>query len=74
MMHLEYSAFCKISNEFSQYVTEKEYITMRLNVISRSFGPGSPSKEEEIIGILFGTNSLEEEELQLYRKARDVMP
>jgi len=70
MIHSEYLAFCKTSAEFKQYVTEKEYTAMRLNVISRSFGPGPPSREEEKNGI-FGTNSLMEE-LQLYKKEAGV--
>lgn len=71
MIHSEYSAFCKSSTEFKQYVTEKEYTAMRLNVITRSFGPGPPSKEEETIGF-FGTTHTLEDELQVYKKETGV--
>jgi hypothetical protein len=70
MMISEYNAFCKASEEFKENVGVEEYISMRLNVISRSFGPGPPGPEEEIVGI-HGVKTLKEE-FQLYKDETGV--
>jgi len=70
MMHSEYIAFCDVSSEFQTHMTREDYIAMRLNIISRSFGPGPAKNEEEIVGV-HGTNSLTEE-IELYKKEAGV--
>jgi len=47
MIISEYSAFCQVSANFKENVAMREYTAMRLNVMSRSFGPGAPGAEEE---------------------------
>ena len=70
MISAEYDAFCKVSQEFKSYSNANAYTAMRLNVISRSFGPGPPGLEEEIVGI-HGTKTLKEE-IMLYEKEAGV--
>jgi hypothetical protein len=48
MVRSEYSAFTFVSPTFRSQITEKQYQTMRVNVLSRSFGPGPPSSEEAL--------------------------
>lgn len=47
MIVSEYDAFCTVSKVFQEQISEMEYAIMRINVISRSFGPGPPGPEEE---------------------------
>ena len=70
MMVSEYNSFCEVSEEFNQHASIQEYFTMRLSVISRSFGPGPPDQEEELVGV-HGTINLEEE-LNLYKNEAGV--
>jgi len=70
MMHSEYVAFCEVSSEFQTYLTVEDYITMRLHVISRSFGPGPARNEEEMVGV-HDTHALPEE-IELYKKEAGV--
>ena len=74
MIESEYSAFCKVSPSFKSLIPEEDYIAMRLNVMSRSFGPGPPGPEEDrglthSKGVSY--NSLEEE-LAFYKKNAGV--
>lgn len=46
MIQSEYEAFVSVSDTFQAEVSEKEYVTMRLNVMSRSFGTGPPGPQE----------------------------
>jgi hypothetical protein len=48
MLRSEYSAFTHISPTFASQITEKQYQTMRVNVLSRSFGSGPPSPKEAL--------------------------
>ncbi len=43
MIKSEYKAFCEVSAVFKSNINEKEYTAMRINVMSRSFGPGTSS-------------------------------
>jgi len=70
MMSSEYDAFCLASEEFKRNVNMKDYLAMRLNVIARSFGPGRPGPEEEMVGV-HGTKTLEEE-MALYEDEAGV--
>ena len=74
MIESEYSAFCKVYPSFTSRIPEEEYFAMRLNVMSRSFGPGPPGPEERR-GQSFSKgvpyNSLEEE-LAFYKKEAGV--
>ena len=48
MMESEYNAFCAASTEFATNVPRgEEYYAARINVMSRSFGPGPPTRSEE---------------------------
>ena len=47
MVSSEYDAFCTVSKVFQEQISEMEYVIMRINVISRSFGPGPPGLEEQ---------------------------
>ena len=46
MIASEYQSFSSQSKEFAKYITKKEYMSMRICVISRSFGTGPPGQEE----------------------------
>jgi hypothetical protein len=48
MIASEYDAFRTVSKVFQEHISEMEYVIMRINVISRSFGPGPPGPEEEL--------------------------
>mmetsp|Transcript_3170 Transcript_3170/g.4219 ORF Transcript_3170/g.4219 Transcript_3170/m.4219 type:complete len:733 (+) Transcript_3170:42-2240(+) len=70
MILSEYQAFCKVSTLFQNNVAQNDYMQMRLNVMSRSFGPGPPSTHETMKSI-HGTNTLDEE-LSYYEKVAGV--
>ncbi|GAX19237.1 hypothetical protein FisN_4Lh180 [Fistulifera solaris] len=40
LVHDEYDAFTRVSTEFNQLIDRSEYLTARLNVLTRSFGTG----------------------------------
>ena len=58
MMESEYDALCAASKEFASNVPKEDYFAARINVMSRSFGPGSPSHSEEDVS-RFGSMDLE---------------
>mmetsp|Transcript_36008 Transcript_36008/g.52558 ORF Transcript_36008/g.52558 Transcript_36008/m.52558 type:complete len:752 (-) Transcript_36008:233-2488(-) len=64
MIESEYDAFATQSTIFASRTTKEEYTTMRINVMSRSFGPGPPGLEEEIS--LAGDKKSLNEELEHY--------
>ena len=70
MIDSEYMAFCAVSSDFKDHVSIQDYTAMRLSVISRSFGPGAPMKEEEMNGI-HGFSTLDEE-LDYYKRALGI--
>ncbi len=74
MILSEFDAFCNASEEFNDNVDKEDYMAMRLNVISRSFGPGLRDEqawlEEEQVGM---HHTLElEEELEFYRQKAGI--
>ncbi len=74
MILSEFDAFCNASEEFNDNVEKEDYMTMRINVISRSFGPGLRDErswlEEEKVGM---HHTLElEEELEFYRQKAGI--
>ena len=66
MIRSEYLAFCKSSSNFRNNINEEEYTSMRINVMSRSFGPGPPGIEEQ-----FESETLDKE-LQFYQVSSGV--
>ncbi len=66
MISSEYQAFSKSSAIFSNNIDEQEYTTMRVNVMSRSFGPGPPAQEESL------TTKPLDKELEFYQKTTGV--
>ena len=71
MIASEYDAFCKASSIFSQNINREEYTTMRIHVMSRSFGPGPPGLEEEVQDPRIPSSSQLslKEELEYYRSS-----
>ena len=61
MIQSEYNAFSSVSSEFASQISEDMYKTMRVHVMSRSFGPGPPGPEES------SPNVSLESELELYQ-------
>lgn len=61
MLRSEYTAFTTASFDFRKQVTEEQYMTMRVNVMSRSFGTGPLTKREAL------PNQSLEDELQFYQ-------
>lgn len=51
MISSEYDALSKASKLFQHYFTEIDYVSMRINVISRSFGPGPPDQRETVANL-----------------------
>ena len=70
MITSEYKAFSKSSSVFVNNIHEHEYTSMRINVMSRSFGPGPPSLEEE--NEAASSYSTLEEELDYYQLTSGV--
>lgn len=66
MVRSEYSALTFVSPTFASQVTEQQYQTMRVNVLSRSFSPGPPPPEEAL------ANQTIDEELQGYKSRMGV--
>jgi len=66
MLRSEYSAFATESFEFASQVTVEQYMTMRVNVMSRSFGAGPPKEEEAL------PNQSLTAELEMYQEKMGV--
>jgi hypothetical protein len=66
MVRSEYAAFADASMEFASQISEEQYKTMRVNVLSRSFGSGPPTEADSL-----PDQSLEEE-LEMYKERMGV--
>jgi len=74
MMNSEFDAFCAASDAFNDNVDREDYVTMRIHVMSRSFGPGLSDAEswleEEMSGV---HHTLElQDELDFYQSKAGV--
>lgn len=68
MMDSEYNALCTASKEFASNVSKEDYFAARINVMSRSFGPGPPTISEEDVGRFGSLNS----ELSIYKEKAGI--
>ena len=68
MMESEYDALCAASKEFASNVSKEAYFAARINVMSRSFGPGPPTISEEDVGRFGSLDS----ELSIYKEKAGI--
>ena len=68
MMESEYNALCAASKEFAGNASKEDYFAARINVMSRSFGPGPPTNSEEDVGRFGSLDS----ELSIYKEKAGV--
>ena len=68
MMDSEHDALCSASMEFASNVSKEDYFAARINVMSRSFGPGPPTISEEDVGRFGSLDS----ELSIYKEKAGI--